>query len=63
MMQQGQMAGFGILLYTRVFYKSGDAVYNDKLDNEILKLPKEDFDAATKVGVEMATRGETNMIG
>ena len=62
MMQEGSMAGFGMMLYARLFYPDGAAEFNDRLDNEVLGLPKEDFDGMTKVGIEMAARGETNMI-
>ena len=49
-----RMLGFGICLYTRVFYPNGDGTYEDKLDNEMLRLPKENFDEATRVAIEMA---------
>lgn len=62
MMQEGQMVGFGILLYARTFYKDGAGSHNHKLDNEKLGLPQEDFDEATKVAVKMAEAGETNAI-
>lgn len=63
LMSQGQMVGFGILLYARMFYKDGAGSFNDKLDNEVLGLPKEDFDEATKVAMQMAAAGDHNMIG
>lgn len=60
--KQGQIVGFAMLLYVRVFYndKSGD--YNAKLDNDALGLPEEDFDQATMVAVKMAQAGETNAV-
>ena len=61
-LEQGKFVGFGILLYARAFYKEADGGFEGKLDNEVLGLPKEDFDEATKLGVQMATAGETNEI-
>ncbi|MCJ1472885.1 hypothetical protein MMC13_001534 [Lambiella insularis] len=58
----GNPLGFGIILYTRNFYNDGSGSFNDKLDNNVLGLPQEDFDEATKVGVEMALAGDTNII-
>ena len=58
----GNPRGFGIILYTRSFYKDGSGSFNDKLDNEVLGLPKEKLDEATKVGVGMALAGDTNVI-
>lgn len=62
MLKEGNLIGFGIILYTRNFYKDGSGSFNDKLDNGVLSLPQEDFDEATKVGVEMALAGDTNII-
>jgi hypothetical protein len=62
MMQQGQMLGFGILLYARMFYPEAPGDYSAKLDNEKLGLPKEDLDEWTKVAVKMAKEGENNVI-
>ncbi|KEF57059.1 uncharacterized protein A1O9_07249 [Exophiala aquamarina CBS 119918] len=60
--KQGQTVGFGILLYARLFYKDGAGDINALLANKALGLPEEDFDRATKVGVEMAIAGNTNAI-
>lgn len=62
MLKQGQMVGFGILLYARLFFKDGAGDTNKLLATEVLGLPKENFDEATKVAVEMAHAGETNAI-
>lgn len=62
MMQEGQMVGFGIVLYSRVFYDDGAGDFNKKLDNNALGLPEENFDEATKVAIDMALAGETNAI-
>ena len=62
MMQKGSMAGFGMMLYARLFYPDGAADFNDRLDNEALGLPKEDLDEFTKLATEMWARGEKNAI-
>lgn len=62
MMKEGQMVGFGILLYARVFYEDGSGDYNEKLDNKLLGLPEENLDEATKIAIKMASTGETNAI-
>lgn len=46
--------GFGILLYARGFYPDAAFSVQNKLHNEILHLPEEDLDEATKAAVEMA---------
>jgi hypothetical protein len=59
-LQQGKMTGFAKMLYGRGFQPS-----NDKADyagtretaNEVLGLPKEDLDEATKRAVEMVENG------
>ena len=62
LLKEGQMVGFGILLYARVFYKDGAGDYNDELDNAVLGLPEENLDEATKIAVEMARAGTTNAL-
>lgn len=54
MFAQGSLEGYGMLLYARSFYKHSPADLQAVLDNEKLGLPKEDFDEATMVAVEMA---------
>ena len=56
LMKQGEMKGFGRLLYTRVFYPNDDGNYEDKygLHNDLLGLPTEDLDEWTKVAIETA---------
>jgi hypothetical protein len=61
-MQKGNMRGFGMMLYARLFFPDGAADYNSRLDNKVLGLPEESLDEFTKLAVEMAARGETNMI-
>ena len=62
MMQQGQMLGFGILLYARMFYPGNPGDFSRKVENSMLGLPNEDLDEATKVAVEMAKSGDNNVI-
>ena len=62
MFKEGSFVGFGILLYARLFYKDGAGDFNNRLDNEVLGLPKESLDEATKVAVQMAKDGETSVI-
>lgn len=54
LLKQGEMEGFGMLLYARSFYKDGAADYQVYLNNEELGLPEEELDEATAVAVEMA---------
>ena len=59
LLQQGKPVGFCLQLYARRFYE--DSPTRDPFqDNAKLGLPKEDIDEYTKVGMEMAARGETN---
>ena len=51
---QGKMEGYAMMLYARSFYKDSPMDTQALLNNEELGLPKEDFDEATKVAVEMA---------
>jgi hypothetical protein len=54
--KKGNMMGFAKLLYSRVFFPDGSGDYEATkgLHNDILGLPKEDFDEYTKIAVEMA---------
>jgi hypothetical protein len=56
MLQKGDRTGFGIMLYARGFYSDGSADYETSkgLSNELLGLPKENFDECTKGAVERA---------
>ena len=55
MMQEGNRLGFARMMYTRVLYPNGDGNYEDKhgLANEVLGLPREDLDEATRRAVEL----------
>ena len=54
LLSKGNMVGFVMLLYTRVFYQNGGGDFSDKLDNDLLGLPKENLDDATAIAVNMA---------
>lgn len=56
-MFSGDKNGFKIQLYARTHYPNGDGVIQAKLANDALGLPKEDFDEATKRGVELWKSG------
>lgn len=61
LMKQGNMAGFGRLMYARGFFPASAAKSNGNfevargLHNDILGLPKEDLDEFTKIGIEMSS--------
>lgn len=56
----GDRNGFVRLLYTRVFYPNGGGDYETSkgLQNEILGLPEEDLDEATREAIRLALNGE-----
>ena len=58
-MQKGAMTGFAKALYSRCFYPNGDGDYESSrgLANDLIGLPKEDLDEATKRAVEMVESG------
>ncbi|KAI9923742.1 hypothetical protein ASPWEDRAFT_45677 [Aspergillus wentii DTO 134E9] len=49
----GNMAGFSKMLYARTFYPDGSSDLSDKVQNEVLGLPDESLDEATKVGIDL----------
>ncbi|KAG0301568.1 hypothetical protein BGZ99_003392, partial [Dissophora globulifera] len=53
----GNRTGFAKLLYARTFYPDGSGNFEHKLNNDILGLPKEDLDEATKRAIELAQSG------
>lgn len=57
-MKAGDRQGYAELLYARGFYPTDEANFEKRglLHNELLGLPKEDLDEATKRGVDMAGR-------
>ncbi|KAJ8111274.1 hypothetical protein OPT61_g6098 [Boeremia exigua] len=58
-LQAGDRLGFAKAMYARLFFpgEGGDYETGYTLDNEKLRLPKEDLDEATKRAVEMASNG------
>jgi hypothetical protein len=66
--EEGQVLGFGILLYSRTFFDDGAGDVRDKLDNERLGLGKGDMndgkelDEATGWAVEMARKGDISAL-
>lgn len=46
--EAGERLGFAKALYTRMFYPNGDGNFQAKLNNEVLGLPEESIDEATK---------------
>ena len=53
----GDHIGFAKMMYTRVFYPDGSGNFDKTRGtvNELLGLPKENIDEATKVGIERAS--------
>ena len=58
-MQKGDRMGFAKALYSRTMYPNGGGDYQSSrgLANELLGLPKDDLDEATKRAVEMVESG------
>lgn len=56
MLKGGDMIGFAIALYSRMFFdeQPGNLVKQFGLDNELLGLPTEDLEESTKKAVQMA---------
>jgi hypothetical protein len=59
MMKGGDRIGFGMAMYARTFYASGEGNSEARygLANEALGLPKEDIDEATKLALELVEKG------
>lgn len=53
LVKTGNMAGFGKLLYARGFYPDDPSDCSAKAQNELLGLPEESLDEATKSGIDM----------
>ncbi|PLN83526.1 NAD(P)-binding protein [Aspergillus taichungensis] len=49
----GNMAGFGKMLYARMFYPGDSGEFSDKTQNGLLGLPEESLDEGTRAGVDM----------
>jgi hypothetical protein len=58
--QQGDWKMFTRMLYSRMFFPTGDGDYQSRVElhNDLLGLPVEDLDEATAVGVKMGESGE-----
>lgn len=57
--QEGKRIGFAKMMYTRVFFDDGcgDFESRDGTVNEVLRLPREDIDQATRVAIERSKSG------
>lgn len=56
--KQGIFTGFPKAMYTRVFFRNGGGDFTYRgLSNDVLGLPKDDLDAATKRAVDMSQSG------
>ena len=58
-MKEGKITGFATQLYTRQFFPDGAGEFGNKreLCNDLLSLPKEELDEATKRTVDMVQSG------
>jgi len=58
-LKNGIQTGYAKAMYARVFYPNGDGDFESSrgLANEVLGLPKEELDEATKGAVEMVESG------
>ncbi|GAB7350133.1 hypothetical protein MBLNU459_g0805t1 [Dothideomycetes sp. NU459] len=57
---KGNFGAFTKMLYSRMFFPTGDSNYESRrgLDNQLLGLPVEDLDEWTKIAVRMGENGE-----
>lgn len=57
-MRSGDLAGFPIQMYTRIFFPTGEGDHTKLgLANEVLGLPVEDIDESTKEGLRLLKQG------
>jgi hypothetical protein len=58
--KSGDHRGWMKMGYSRMFFDNGDGDYETTrgLDNEVLELPTENLDEATKIGIRMGESGE-----
>lgn len=54
LVRQGNMAGFGKMLYARAFYPDDALDVSARAHNELLGLPQEDLDEATRDAIALA---------
>lgn len=52
MLESGDMVGYGIRLYTRIFFPNDGGDFSHKAVNKLLDLPVEDIDEYTKVAIK-----------
>ncbi|PKY06804.1 NAD(P)-binding protein [Aspergillus campestris IBT 28561] len=53
LVRTGNMAGFGKMLYARMFYPGDSGEFSTKVQNGLLGLPEETLDEGTKAGVDL----------
>ncbi|PLB41131.1 aromatic alcohol reductase [Aspergillus candidus] len=53
LVRTGNMAGFGKMLYARMFYPGDSGEFSAKAQNGLLGLPEETLDEGTKAGVDL----------
>jgi hypothetical protein len=53
LVKSGNMVGFSKLLYARAFFPEDPSDLSAKAQNELLGLPEESLDGATKAGIEL----------
>ncbi|QIW97733.1 hypothetical protein AMS68_003251 [Peltaster fructicola] len=58
-MASGDYSAFVLQLYSRIFVPDGKSDFSDKLQNDLLGLPKLDVDDVTKAAVDIAMSGGT----
>ena len=58
-LKKGEMTGFARARYARIFFPTGDGDYETSrgLDNETLRLPREDLDESTREVLGMVEKG------
>ncbi|KAH7029894.1 uncharacterized protein B0I36DRAFT_364365 [Microdochium trichocladiopsis] len=56
---KGNLRGMAKVYYARLHYPGSEAVYEHKLHNDVLDLPKESLDDATKAALKLSQSGWT----
>jgi len=54
---EGNQRGMAKAYYARLQYPGSEAIYEHKLHNDLLGLPREDVDVATKAALELSQSG------
>jgi hypothetical protein len=60
--QKGDRRGFAKAMYSRMFFPNGDGNFETEIVNDVLGLPKEDLDEATKRVIEELERPVPNWL-